>query len=66
MATGELRAAFSLSEPHCGSDVQAIKTSAKLIDDGRYEINGQKLWVTNGLMSGLVFVLVVTDPDDRP
>ncbi|MGX6449311.1 acyl-CoA dehydrogenase family protein [Patulibacter sp. S7RM1-6] len=66
MATGELRAAFSLSEPHCGSDVQAIKTAAKKQDDGRYEINGQKLWVTNGLMSGLVFVLVVTDPDARP
>lgn len=66
MATGELRAAFSLSEPHCGSDVQAIKTAATLQDDGRYEINGQKLWVTNGLMSGLVFVLVVTDPDARP
>ncbi|WP_022929140.1 acyl-CoA dehydrogenase family protein [Patulibacter americanus] len=66
MATGELRAAFSLSEPHAGSDVQAIKTSAKKLDDGRYEINGQKLWVTNGLMSGLVFVLVVTDPTASP
>jgi alkylation response protein AidB-like acyl-CoA dehydrogenase len=66
MATGELRAAFSLSEPHCGSDVQAIKTAATLQPDGHYEINGQKLWVTNGLMSGLVFVLVVTDPDARP
>jgi alkylation response protein AidB-like acyl-CoA dehydrogenase len=66
MATGELRAAFSLSEPHAGSDVQAIKTSAKKVDDATYEINGQKLWVTNGLMSGLVFVLVVTDPDAKP
>jgi alkylation response protein AidB-like acyl-CoA dehydrogenase len=66
MATGELRAAFSLSEPHAGSDVQAIKTSAKKVDGGQYEINGQKLWVTNGLMSGLVFVLVVTDPDAKP
>ena len=35
MATGEIRAAFSLSEPELGSDVQAIKTSAKKIDDGR-------------------------------
>src|SRR3712207_9020920 len=34
MATGELRAAFSLSEPELGSDVQAIKTSAKKVDDG--------------------------------
>src|SRR5215210_1366349 len=66
MATGEIRAAFSLSEPELGSDVQAIKTSAKKLDDGTYEINGQKMWVTNGLMSSLVFVLVKTDPDAQP
>src|ERR1700727_2575392 len=62
-ATGELRAAFSLSEPELGSDVAAIKTSAKRTDDGDYEINGQKMWVTNGLRSDLVFVLVKTAPD---
>ncbi|MTD43919.1 acyl-CoA dehydrogenase [Conexibacter sp. W3-3-2] len=66
MATGEIRAAFSLSEPELGSDVQAIKTAAKKIDDATYEINGQKMWVTNGLMSDLVFVLVKTDPDAQP
>jgi alkylation response protein AidB-like acyl-CoA dehydrogenase len=66
MATGEIRAAFSLSEPELGSDVQAIKTSAKKGDDGLYEINGQKMWVTNGLRSSLVFVLVKTDPDANP
>jgi alkylation response protein AidB-like acyl-CoA dehydrogenase len=66
MATGEIRAAFSLSEPECGSDVQGIKSTAKKLDDGDYEINGQKMWVTNGLMSGLVFVLVKTDPKADP
>jgi len=66
MATGEIRAAFSLSEPELGSDVQAIKSTAKKLDDGAYEINGQKMWVTNGLMSGLVFVLVKTDKDASP
>ncbi|MDQ6811592.1 MAG: acyl-CoA dehydrogenase family protein, partial [Actinomycetota bacterium] len=66
MATGEIRAAFSLSEPELGSDVQAIKTSAKKAQDGTYEINGQKMWVTNGLLSTLVFVLVKTDPDAEP
>jgi alkylation response protein AidB-like acyl-CoA dehydrogenase len=63
MATGEIRAAFSLSEPELGSDVQAIKTQAKKGEDGKYEINGQKMWVTNGLRSDLVFVLVKTDPN---
>jgi alkylation response protein AidB-like acyl-CoA dehydrogenase len=66
MATGEIRAAFSLSEPELGSDVQAIKTSARKTSDGDYEINGQKMWVTNGLRSTLVFTLVRTDPDAQP
>ncbi|MFZ0039860.1 MAG: acyl-CoA dehydrogenase family protein [Solirubrobacteraceae bacterium] len=66
MATGEIRAAFSLSEPELGSDVQAIKTSAKKVDDTHYEINGQKMWVTNGLRSTLVFTLVKTDPTADP
>src|SRR5687767_11138219 len=65
MATGELRAAFSLSEPELGSDVQAIKTSAKK-DGEHYVINGQKMWVTNGLRSGVVFTLVKTDRDASP
>ena len=63
MATGEIRAAFSLSEPELGSDVAAIKTAAKKVDDSNYEINGTKMWVTNGLRAGLVFVLVRTDPN---
>jgi alkylation response protein AidB-like acyl-CoA dehydrogenase len=65
MATGELRAAFSLSEPELGSDVQAIKTSATKNGDD-YEINGQKMWVTNGLLSGVVFVLAKTDRAAEP
>ena len=65
MATGEIRAAFSLSEPELGSDVQAIKTTARKLN-GAYEINGQKMWVTNGLLSTLVFVLVKTDPEAEP
>src|SRR5436853_5657210 len=44
MATGEIRAAFSLSEPERGSDVAAITTSAKKTSDGdAYEINGTKM-----------------------
>src|SRR5918997_976881 len=66
MATGELRAAFSLSEPEVGSDVQGIKSIAKKGDDGNWELNGQKMWVTNGLMSGVVFVLMKNDPKADP
>ena len=66
MATGEIRAAFSLSEPECGSDVQGIKATAKKTGDGVWELNGQKMWVTNGLRSALVFVLMKTDPKAEP
>ena len=66
MATGEIRAAFSLSEPEVGSDVQGIKSTAKRTDDGDWELNGQKMWVTNGLGSGVVFVLMKSDPKADP
>jgi alkylation response protein AidB-like acyl-CoA dehydrogenase len=60
MATGEVRGAFSMSEPGCGSDVAAIKTKA--VKDGDvYVVNGQKMWLTNGGSSNLVAVLVKTD-----
>ncbi len=66
MATGESRAAFSLSEPEVGSDVQGIKSVASKADDGDWELNGQKMWVTNGLRSDLVFVLMKNDPEADP
>jgi len=65
MATGEIRAAFSLSEPGLGSDVAAISTRAKK-DGDEWVINGTKMWVTNGLRSGLVFLLAKSDPDADP
>src|SRR6201991_130807 len=66
MATGEIRAAFSLSEPEVGSDVQGIKSTAKKVEDGSWELNGQKMWVTNGLGSSVVFVLMKSDPKAEP
>ena len=65
MATGELRCAFSMTEPECGSDVQAIRSRG--VRDGEdYVVNGQKMWVTNGLRSGMVATLVKTDPEADP
>jgi alkylation response protein AidB-like acyl-CoA dehydrogenase len=60
MALGEVRGAFSMSEPGCGSDVAAIKTKAVKEEDG-YSITGQKMWLTNGGSANLVAVLVKTD-----
>ncbi|MBD0862168.1 acyl-CoA dehydrogenase family protein [Gordonia sp. zg691] len=67
MATGEVRGAFSMSEPELGSDVAAIKTTAKRDGDGGYVINGQKMWLTNGGSSTLVAALVRTEEGhDKP
>ena len=60
MAEGEIRGAFSMSEPGCGSDVAAITTKAVKDGDG-YSITGQKMWLTNGGTSTLVATLVKTD-----
>jgi butyryl-CoA dehydrogenase len=65
MATGELRFAYSMTEPHAGSDVQAIRTRAVRDGDG-YAITGQKMWATNGLRAGAIMLLAVTDPDAEP
>jgi alkylation response protein AidB-like acyl-CoA dehydrogenase len=65
MATGELRSAYSMTEPHAGSDVQAIRTRAVREGD-EFVISGQKMWVTNGLRAGMVMLLAVTDSDASP
>ncbi len=61
MATGEVRGAFSMSEPGLGSDVSAVSTKATKQDDGSYSITGQKMWLTNGASSTLVALLTKTD-----
>ena len=60
MATGEIRGAFSMSEPECGSDVAAIKSRA-VADGDEFVINGQKMWLTNGARAGVVATLVKDD-----
>jgi len=65
MATGEHHAAYSMSEPGCGSDVQAIRTRARREGDD-YVIDGTKMWVTNGERSTFVAVLTKTDPEASP
>ena len=65
MATGELRAALSMSEPGAGSDVQSIQTRAER-DGHHFVVDGTKMWVTNGLRAGLVVLLCKTTPEAKP
>jgi alkylation response protein AidB-like acyl-CoA dehydrogenase len=60
MAAGDIRGAFSMSEPGLGSDVAAVRTKGVRVEDG-YRITGQKMWLTNGGSANLVALLAVTD-----
>ena len=59
LATGEITAAFSLSEPGSGSDAAAMSCAAVRKGD-RYIVNGSKMWVTNGSHAGIITVFVST------
>jgi alkylation response protein AidB-like acyl-CoA dehydrogenase len=65
MASGELRGSLGLTEPNAGSDLQAIRTVAKL-DGDHYVVNGSKTWITNSLHGHMTLLLVKTDPDAKP
>jgi alkylation response protein AidB-like acyl-CoA dehydrogenase len=64
LATGEITAAFSLSEPGSGSDAAGMTCSAVRKGD-RYVVNGSKMWVTNGSHAGVITVFVSTDRTQR-
>ena len=65
MATGELRGGIGLTEPDCGTDLQAIRTVARREGD-HYVINGNKIWITNSGNGGGILLLVKTDPTAQP
>ncbi|MGN5238551.1 acyl-CoA dehydrogenase family protein [Rhodococcus sp. SJ-3] len=62
MAAGDLIGAIAMTEPGTGSDLQGIKTSA-VRDGDHWVLNGQKTFITNGIHSDVVIVVVRTDPD---
>ncbi len=64
-ASGALRGGVALTEPDCGTDLQAIRTKA--VRDGEdYVINGNKMWITNAAEGDILAVLVKTDPGAEP
>ncbi len=65
MATGEMRGGIALTEPDCGTDLQAIRTRA-VRDGDDYVIDGNKAWITNSVEGNALAVLVKTDPEAEP
>ena len=64
-ASGELRGGIALTEPDCGTDLQAIRTRADR-DGDHYVVNGAKTWISNSIMGHVLAVLVKTNPDAEP
>ncbi|MHA6344282.1 acyl-CoA dehydrogenase family protein [Roseivivax sp. CAU 1761] len=64
-ATGELRGGIGLTEPDAGTDLQAIRTTARR-DGDAYVVNGTKTWITNSKYGNCIALLVKTDPKAEP
>lgn len=64
-ASGEVRGGLALTEPDCGTDLQAIRTTARRAGN-RYIINGTKTWISNGIEGSCFALLVKTDPGAKP
>lgn len=64
-ATGEVRGGLALTEPDCGTDLQAIRTRA-VKDGDTYIVNGTKTWISNGIEGSCYALLVKTNPDADP
>ena len=64
-ASGEIRGGLALTEPDCGTDLQAIRTVAKAEGNG-WVIDGAKTWISNGIYGQCFAVLVKTDPEAQP
>lgn len=64
-AAGEIRGGLALTEPDCGTDLQAIRTTARR-DGDDYVINGTKTWISNGIEGSCFALLVKTDTTAQP
>lgn len=64
-ATGEIRGGLGLTEPDAGTDLQAIRTTAKRVGD-KYVVNGAKTWISNAIQGHASALLVKTDPSAEP
>ncbi len=64
MVTGEIISAIAMTEPNTGSDLAGVRTTA-LRQNGDYIVNGQKTFITNGILSDLIITVVKTNPQEK-
>src|SRR5260370_33798071 len=64
-ASGEVRGGLALTEPDCGTDLQAIRTAARRAGDP-YVVDATKTWISNGIHGQCFALLVKTDPQAQP
>ena len=64
LCSGEALGCFGLTEPDAGSDPSAMRTRAELVD-GKWRINGQKMWISLGNFAEVALVFAQTDPEKR-
>jgi alkylation response protein AidB-like acyl-CoA dehydrogenase len=65
LASGELRGGTAITEPDAGSDVQAIRTTARRVEGG-YVLRGRKTFLTNGAHGNIFLIVAKTDPKAKP
>ncbi|HEY8625551.1 MAG TPA: acyl-CoA dehydrogenase family protein [Solirubrobacteraceae bacterium] len=66
LASSEITAAFSITEPQAGSDLKRIETEASPSESGGFVLNGSKRWVAGGESAAVIFMLVQADGAERP
>ena len=66
IASGEVLASFSITEPQAGSDLGRIETSAELLPNGGLQLEGEKRWVAGGVTSDVIFMLTQVDGSEKP
>jgi alkylation response protein AidB-like acyl-CoA dehydrogenase len=64
LCSGEALGCFGLTEPDAGSDPSGMRTRAELVD-GKWRINGQKMWISLGNYAEVALVFAQTDPEKR-
>lgn len=66
LARGEIFAAFSITEPQAGSDLQLLETTARVRSEGGFRLDGEKRWIAGGASADLVLMLVLAEGSERP